>query len=76
MKTRNHSMLSGPLFGSIILGVCGIRIGWVLTVFRAFHTPQCLFISYPISWTITFAIQLFAFFVVFRRHEAGHAPQN
>ena len=53
-----------------VLGVCGIRIGWLYTVFQIprFHTPQWLFISYPISWTITFLFQMVAFVVVYRKH--------
>lgn len=33
-----------------ILGVCGMRIVWIYTVFAKFHTLQCLYISYPLSW--------------------------
>ena len=53
-----------------ILGVCGIRIGWIMTVFRipAFHTPQSLYISYPVSWTITFIFQLMAFWKLYKKH--------
>ena len=54
-----------------VLGVCGIRIGWIYTIFQIprFHTPQCLYLSYPISWFITFLCQMAAFFVVYRRHK-------
>lgn len=53
-----------------VLGVCGIRIGWIYTVFRveAYHTPQCLYISYAISWSVTALCQLIAFLVVYRKH--------
>ena len=53
-----------------VLGVCGIRIGWIYTIFQIprFHTPQCLYFSYTISWAITFVIQLFAFTVVYRKY--------
>jgi len=53
-----------------VLGVCGIRIGWIMTIFQipAFHTPQSLYISYPISWGITFLCQLAAFLYVYRKH--------
>ena len=51
-----------------LLGACGFRILWVATVFRAFPTPQGLFLCYPISWTITLVCQMVAFFVVYRRH--------
>ena len=52
-----------------VLGVCGIRIGWIYTIFRIpqFHTPQCLYISYPISWAVTFLCQMAAFIIVYRR---------
>lgn len=53
-----------------ILGVCGIRILWVATIFRlpGFHTPQCLYISYTVSWTVTLICQATAFLLVYRRH--------
>jgi Na+-driven multidrug efflux pump len=53
-----------------VLGVCGIRLGWIFTIFRdpRFHSLQSLFISYPISWTLTFLIEMMAFIVIYRRH--------
>lgn len=58
-----------------VLGVCGIRIGWIATIFRmeAFHTPQWLYISYPVSWVITFLCQMAAFFLIYRRQKAMFA---
>ncbi len=52
-----------------VLGVCGIRIGWIATVFQIprFHTPQSLYWSYIFSWSVTFLIQLAAFGAVFRK---------
>ena len=54
-----------------VLGVCGIRIGWIYTIFQIpkFHTPGSLYISYPISWAITFLFQMIAFFLVYRNHK-------
>ena len=53
-----------------ILGVCGIRIGWIYTIFQVpqFHTPQCLYFSYTVSWTVTFLCQMAAFIIVYRKH--------
>ena len=53
-----------------VVGVCGIRIGWIMTIFQMpqFHTPQSLYISYPISWGITFLFQMLTFRMVYRRH--------
>ena len=52
-----------------VLGVCGIRIGWVMTIFRIpqFHTPQSLYLSYPVSWTLTFVLQITAFFILMNK---------
>lgn len=54
-----------------ILGVCGIRIGWIYTIFQLpqFHTPQCLYFSYLFSWTVTFVFQMGAFLIVYRRNK-------
>lgn len=53
-----------------VFGVCGIRVGWILTFFRLeqFHTPQSLYLSYPISWAVTFLGQIILFCFVYRRH--------
>ena len=52
-----------------VLGVCGIRVGWITTIFQIpqFHTPQCLYLSYPVSWTVTFLFQMIAFVIVYRK---------
>ena len=52
-----------------VLGICGIRILWINTVFQipAFHTQPSLYLSYPLSWSITFLVQFTAFLVVFRK---------
>ena len=52
-----------------VLGVCGMRIGWIYTIFQLsrYHTPQSLFVSYPISWTLTFLCQMIAFHQVYRK---------
>lgn len=50
-----------------VLGICGMRIGWIYTVFAAHHTPAALFISYPISWALTFAAEFVAFVFIYRK---------
>ena len=51
-----------------VLGICGFRILWINTVFRALHTPECLYLSYLISWGMTFVVQLLAFNKLYRQH--------
>lgn len=41
-----------------LLGACAFRIVWIFTVFVMFRSLECLYISYPISWLLTFAVQL------------------
>ncbi len=57
-----------------VLGVCGLRIVWIATVFRlpAFHSPQSLYFTYPLSWLITFVLQIIAYVVIFRRYTRAH----
>ena len=49
-----HSLM--PVISSL-LGACLFRIIWLFSIFLIpqFHTPETIFISYPISWILTFA---------------------
>lgn len=49
-----------------LLGACGIRIVWIYTVFRLTPTLNCLYLSYPISWTITFIALCSCYFILKR----------
>ncbi len=53
-----------------VLGVCGIRLLWIGTIFQMpqFHTPDCLYLSYGVSWVVTFLAQFAAFWWVYRKH--------
>ncbi len=52
-----------------VLGVCGIRIGWIYTIFQIpeFHTPEYLYMSYAISWGVTFVAQTTAYFITYNK---------
>lgn len=60
-----------------VLGVCGLRIAWIRTVFQLpqYHTPESLYFSYPVSWVVTFLIQLAAFILVYRSHVREHPAE-
>lgn len=53
-----------------VLGICGLRICWINTVFQIpeFHTSDWLFISYPISWAVTFAAEIVLYIIIYRRY--------
>ena len=46
-----------------LLGACGLRILWIFTGFQLpqFHSELMLFVSYPVSWVITFLVHLICF---------------
>ena len=50
-----------------LLGIA-FRVFWIYTFFRAFHTPECLFVSNPISWILTLAAQMIAYFLICRKY--------
>ncbi len=52
-----------------VLGVCGIRLLWIGTIFQMpqFHTPDCLYLSYGVSWVVTFLAQFAAFWLVYNK---------
>ena len=41
-----------------LLGACGLRLLWLATVFQIpqYHTQDIIYLSYPITWVITFAV--------------------
>lgn len=49
-----------------LLGACGFRIIWIMTVFAANHTPEVLYISYPLSWLITFLVHMICVLAIAR----------
>lgn len=55
-----------PMVVSLI-GACGLRVLWVMTVFQWERTLLCLYISYPVSWAITFLAHAVCYAVVRKR---------
>ncbi len=53
-----------------LLGACVFRIIWIMTVFAINHTPEFLYVSYPISWFITAAVHLICILTIARRKYA------
>ena len=70
------NVMSGALRGmgasvfnmiTAIVGVCGIRIIWILTAFRAIGTFESLYVCYPLSWVGTFILHLIMFMFIYKR---------
>ena len=55
-----------PMLFSII-GTVGTRIVWIYALFPSHRSLNFLFISYPVSWAITVALQLTYYILVMRK---------
>lgn len=61
-----------PMIISII-GICGFRISWIYgyfyqhTNFTDYNDLNLLYLSYPISWIITFAVQLTCYLILSKK---------
>ena len=50
-----------------LTGVCGLRVVWIYTVFASAHSLLVLYLSYPVTWTVTFAAHMACFVFFYRR---------
>jgi len=58
-----------------LTGACAFRVLWIFTVFAAARSLDTLYISYPISWTITAAVHLICYLVIrYRMRKQEGAP--
>ncbi len=70
---RGMGVSLAPMIISV-LGVCGIRIGWIYTIFQIpqFHTLEWLYHSYTVSWGVTFIAQTVAYFIIYNKKKKGN----
>jgi len=75
IRGLGHSVL--PMIITV-MGVCGLRILWIFTVFRnpRWHTLGCLYFSYTLSWALTFILELAVFLVIINRIEKARADRT
>lgn len=59
-----------------MLGACGLRILWIATLFQTaqFHSPKWLFVSYPVSWLITYTAHVICFLIMRRQFPKKDQP--
>ena len=50
MRGMGHS--TGPTV-LMILGICGVRLTWIWTMFAAYNTLEVIYMCFPISWIVT-----------------------
>ena len=57
-----------------MVGICGVRLGWIYTVFPRWHTFAGLLVAYPASWVVT-AAGLCVLYGRFSRKFAERLPE-
>ena len=50
-----------------LTGACSLRVVWIYTVFALNRTLEILYISYPVSWAITFLAHVATYLIVRKR---------
>lgn len=68
LRGLGHSVL--PMLVSLV-GACGLRLFWIFTFFRMerFHTVTSLYLTYPVSWILTFGAHVICFILIRKRLE-------
>lgn len=75
LRGMGHSIK--PMVVSIV-GVCGFRILWIYTVFAQIadfsniNSLHYLYVSYPISWIITFSVHFGIFLFIYNKIKKQH----
>ena len=66
MRGIGYSIM--PMIVSLI-GACGLRILWIMTVFRIpeYHKITTVYISYPITWAVTFVAHIVCWIIVWNK---------
>ena len=54
-----------------LTGACAFRILWIYTIFAMNRTLPTLYISYPVSWGITFAAHMVCYLLVLKKVKKG-----
>ncbi len=54
-----------------LIGACGLRFVWLATVFQIpqYHTTKVIYMSYPVTWAITFAVHVICFVIVWNKQK-------
>ena len=66
MRGYGYSVM--PMLVSLI-GACGLRLFWIFTFFKlpVFHTPQMLYMTYPVSWILTGFVHIICYLCIRKR---------
>ena len=57
-------------------GACGLRILWIMTIFRHYGTFESLFLCYIVTWTVTACCHLISFILVRKKLPKDDMPDK
>lgn len=66
MRGYGYSVV--PMIVSLV-GACGLRLFWIFTFFKlpVFHTPDMLYMTYPVSWILTGFVHILCYLCIRKR---------
>ena len=64
MRGLGYSVM--PMLVSLT-GACAFLVIWIYTIFQMSHTLKTLYVSYPISWTLTFSVHFICFLFAYHK---------
>lgn len=64
MRGLNYSIL--PMIVSL-MGACVFRIVWIMTAFKIWHSMNCLYMSYSVSWALTILAHWVCYIIAMRK---------
>jgi len=67
MRGMGQSMVS---MACAVIGICGLRMIWIYTIFQAYHTLEVLLYVYPVSWSITGIVEAICCLLIYRHKKA------
>ena len=51
----------------MIIGICGVRIAWIYTVFPVEGTLESIYMCFPVSWVATMLVEVILWFIAYRK---------
>ena len=56
----------------MLLGICAVRLCWIWTMFPIFNSLECIYICYPLSWTVTSIVQFIMWNICFKKMQKNN----
>ena len=51
----------------MVVGICGVRIAWIYTVFPIFKTLKSIYLCFPVSWLFTTIVEMVLWFIAYNK---------